>query len=118
MKMKESNDRGYLEFQGNELHTVSIIDDKPKNRLASPTFSDSSGGGAISYNVLDEGTEREIVLIKGEQSDKVRGQLKNFEGMIQVLIRDGSIEDPDAAMQHVLDLYHDSIWLNKKVAQS
>ena len=93
MKIAES-DRGYLEFDGNELSIVSTIEDPPAVRLA------AAGGGSlgkISFNRLRAGgSQAEKVLVQG------KGEGSGEAGVFRVDLQRPNTED-DANMVRMFE---------------
>lgn len=120
MAMIAENDSGKLTFDSDELTIESITkdgdSDKPKVRLNSEITDSSYGGGGVSFDAKDGNVQRELGLIKGEQSDKVRGNRSSLQGMIQILINNGGPDDSN--MVHCIDLYHNELYLYPDILAS
>lgn len=102
------DDRGFLAMEGNELTVGSKIDDPPKLRLTSPTYSHGAGGGCVSYNrstragaVCFGNDQQEMALDRVEQASDVRGNPSNLKAERNFLLNDGS-SGADSAMQKPL----------------
>jgi len=92
------DERGYVVVEGNELTVGSKIDDPPKVRLTSPTYSHGGGGGAVSFNSSPESIsfgdrQTEMAMIRVEQAEDVRGQVANPKAEINFLLNDGGTTD-------------------------
>lgn len=86
----DDNDRGRVTIEGNEVLATSKIPDAAKFRVRAPYVpGESGGGGAFSFDVLDDdGRWKEVQLITGAMTGA-----KGGEGKLIVLMEGGVIDD-------------------------
>lgn len=99
------NSQGVVEFEGNELSIKSKYEDPSKLRLAAP---EGVGSGAVSFNRLIDGVQRENVLFQGKQDERVRQDPTNPAGEFTLHLNNGTSYN-DSAMVQVLEVRHDTI---------
>lgn len=99
---------GWLAIGGNETTDGAKDADPAKFRLTTPMDETGGGGGVLSFNanryfgrINFGGDQREMGMIRVEQSDTVRGQVNNLKAEINFMLNDGS-GDGDSAMRKPL----------------
>ena len=101
MEIEIPTDRGFIHIGGNEVSIVSVDEDPPKLRLASPS---GLYLGCISFGRLrPDGRQEELVLISGKQDERTRNDPNNYSGEITISIRDGANPNADAGMNQVME---------------
>ena len=105
-----SNDRGRLEYDGNELRNTSIVNangqgDPPKNRQGTIL---GRSLGADSFNALHDGVETECVLVQGKLDERFPEHPVSGAGELSISCkRPGGRADGD--MVSVVTIRHDGL---------
>lgn len=96
---------GYLGFGNNELSIISTVNDPPKLRLGT---TEGISSGALSFNRVISGVQRENVLFQGKQDERFRSNPLSPASEITLHLNDGSSFE-DSAMVRVLEFRTDTV---------